>query len=450
MIEKYNNIKIFIPNAFKILSDKEDRLKQNLQDFVNFICNENHINSIYKLDITNFSSDLENINSNASFSHIDHKIKINKLLFNQYIDYIQGKLPYPDENGQKRDLTSEEIDYLEAYPYRLCSDIVHECEHIRQYEKHLETLNTKEQNNIENYPNYEIRISKDPLYGLQTEEIDARKVEINEMEKLKEYFSTLNIDMKLIDNTINGLKNDDKYYYDNSLKDLKNKGLLKTSIKNITPENYKQNIKLFNEVQEIIKREIEFVKDFQDFIINESEFIKGNINLKVKGLTGQPKDEQLTYYIRNDNDKWNVVLRSNLNEIRFSLQENTCNINTMAHHFDSNYESENPRKLDEIDEKNIFKYMNAIICLYNKEINTIRFSDFIYASKKETKKYIKEHSTSFFNKNKFSLKLKNISEEEYKDSYNALSKSLSMDEIIQLKTVDSNNKFVYKELSFEK
>ena len=115
MIEKFERIYYFKPNIFKQIVEKK-YVNDFLEDYVKFCCQQLNIKDRYKVEFTS-----ENNGAIASFNNTKepNSIKLNQNIFEQYKLDIEAS-----------PLSSNAM----IYPFQICSAIIHEIKHAKQYE----------------------------------------------------------------------------------------------------------------------------------------------------------------------------------------------------------------------------------------------------------------------------------------------------------------------------
>ena len=141
MIDQYNRIQIFIPKAFKNIFLKKSLINE-LQNFADYCSQELEISEKYQIEFSsNINNDMGRCDNN------DKIITLNEKILNLYKQYIT----------EPENLNLELQNKLKNYSYQVCSTIVHEIKHAKQYE-----LYTKEYNEM--YKNIEAPVNNDMLY----------------------------------------------------------------------------------------------------------------------------------------------------------------------------------------------------------------------------------------------------------------------------------------------
>ena len=272
---------------------------------------------------------------------------------------------------------------------------------------------------------------------LQKTEREAYTYELEEIEKLYEYFTNNNYineeEKQGFQEYIKNLELDIKEGFDFSIQQLVENKLIKSKdIKELDIIKFEENIKIYKKISELIERETSFVIERNDHIKNENEYIKNDVAIDNK--------HKLQYKIKNNNGKWNVYLElynKNIPEptpndnpkFGFTLDGNICRINTTWL-----YET----KKVKLNEKEILKYVNAFVELYHTKITNIQISDFACnLDYKQTIDFKKQNKSIL---NKFILQPNIFAKEDYKNALDLIRNNLTIDNIIKLNTTINNTK----------
>ena len=156
------------------------------------------------------------------------------------------------------------------------------------------------------YKNIEAPVNNDMLYFSQKTEREAYTYELEEIEKLYEYFTNNNYineeEKQGFQEYIYNLKLDIKEGFDFSIQQLVENKLINkkdTPKVNIINLENNENIKIYKKISELIERETSFVIERNDHIRKENEYIKNDIIIDNK--------HKLQYKIKNNNGKWSTI-----------------------------------------------------------------------------------------------------------------------------------------------
>lgn len=419
MMEQFPQIDLFTPEQFKIVT-LGNNLENLLQDFADFCCEQLGITEHYEIifDPT-IGTDIARCNNLIP----PKSIRLNEQIFNLYEMYINDPINFP----YSEDLKNK----LDRYSFQICSAIVHEIKHAEQYKKYIQEFD-------ELYKNAEAPLSNDLLYIFQKTEREAHLFEIDEIDSLYDFFKQNNY---LTSEESEHLKihreltrEDLDSEFQNSLNKLVKYKHLK-DITGVTPENIEEKLLIYAKIRKLIDRETEFVRERNDKNINENEYLTGIITFDV--------NKNLKYKIKNDDGKWNVYLElknkddKTYSHIGFVLDKQECRINTGLFN-----------TYDNISEKEILKYANAFIELYNTKIKNIKISDFASNAEYETTlNFINTNKKNGFVKDKFILRPSEFSQNQYQEAFQRIKEFLTLDDILRLNAVSNKTK---SEISIER
>ena len=410
MIEQYNQIIFFIPEIFnETLINDEKEFNNNLQEFANFIAKENNTNS-YEIE---FRNDIDWDISRFGERKKEYKVLLNSKLLNLYKEYIKN----PESIKFQQIINKEEqitlADQLSRFPYQICSGIVHEMEHARQYELL--------QNNHKEYENVITPLTQDELYHIQKTERDAYRKEFNEVDCLINYFRDNNIDTKNLEKYYKLIQEDFESGFSKGISMLQHAKIIN---KNLTPKTIEQNKKIYKRIYDFLEKETKFAKERQDHIKNKEDYIIKDINFY---------GNESKLYIKNDNNKWNVYIESNFIELGFVIEKDKLRLNTLCNK-DIN---QNPK----IEEETL-KYIKAFTQLHSNKHYKEEISNLLdFNSYKTSQQLIKQNTTKLFHK------LKYINKEDINKTYNNLTNLFSIEEKQSLYTAKHINT---KEIEIEK
>lgn len=427
MIENYNEIRFFTPENFKtilLLENGKGNIKNQLQDFVNFCCEQLGVTEHYDIifDPT-IGTDIARCNNLIP----PKSIRLNEQIFKLYEMYINDPINFP----YSEDLKNK----LDRYSFQICSAIVHEIKHAEQYKKYIQEFN-------ELYKNAEAPLSNDLLYIFQKTEREAHLFEIGEIDLLYDFFKQNNYLTSEESEYLKIHRELTRKDLDSEFQDSLNKLVKYKHLKDITgvtPENIEEKLLIYAKIRKLIDRETEFVRERNDKNINENEYLTGIITFDI--------NKNLKYKIKNDDGKWNVYLElknkddKTYSHIGFVLDKQECRINTGL--FNAYNDIHN-----NISEKEILKYANAFIELYNTKIKDIKISDFASNAEYETTlNFINTNKKNGFIKDKFILRPSEFSQSQYQEAFQRIKEFLTLDDILRLNVVSNKTK---SEISIER